>query len=133
MRCNILGRNFSKGHATYALLAVLNVTFGPSPAINSLLYCVGQYFFWPLLGLLLLNYALVLGHWPTLKDYLKQLCEIHYYRMCKGAQETLSSLSPRALFIKKQRRNFPQVYQSRTALLLLKNWFDFILWPLWTW
>lgn len=85
--------------------------------------------FWPLLGLLLLNYALVLGHWPTLKDYWKQLCEMHY-RKCKGAQETLSSLSPRALFIRKQGRNFPQVYQSRTALLLLENWFDFILWAL---
>ena len=25
---------------------------------------------WPLLGLLLLNYALVLGYWPTLKDFI---------------------------------------------------------------
>lgn len=26
--------------------------------------------FWPLLGLVLLNYALVLGHWPTSKDFI---------------------------------------------------------------
>lgn len=25
---------------------------------------------WPFVGLLLLNYALVLGHWPTLKDFI---------------------------------------------------------------
>lgn len=93
----------------------------------------GPVLFWPLLCLLLPNSVLVIGHGPTIERlYLKQWCEC-VMGNARRYKKTLNSLSPRALLMRNQGRNFPQVFQSRTALLLLKNWFDFLLWSLWIW
>lgn len=105
----------------------MTISFGSSFSV-----LCGPVLFWPLLCLLVLNYALVLGHGPTLEGFIWSR-DANVLQAMQEVQEALNSLSPRALLMRNQGRNFPQVFQSRTALLLLKNWFDFLLLSLWIW
>lgn len=73
MRYNIYGK-FPKRRCTICSSGCTECYFWMKSNHNSSVILCRTVLFWPLLGLVLLNYALVLGHWPTLKDVIWSSC-----------------------------------------------------------
>lgn len=64
--------------------------------------------FWPSLGLLLLNYALVLGHWPTWKDFIwSSYVKCIIIESVRKPRKHWTLYHTEFFFMRNQRKKFP--------------------------